>query len=96
MFCARATLTAGPRHKRYKAGTAVRALIFSTTAQHPDDLDGEAFKPLAARGWKRITIDGHSMLSDEHQFNSSESGEAAAFRAALEKGIGVAVLGLVQ
>ena len=96
MLCARATLTAGPGHKRYKTGTAVRAVVFARSVAHPDDLQGEAFKPLAARGWKRIHIDGHKLLPDDHEFSAPEAPEAEAFRAALEGGIGIVVLGLVQ
>ena len=94
MLCARATLTAGPHHKRYKPGTAVQAVIFARAVANPDELQGEALKPLAARGWKRITIDGHKLLPDDHEFSAPE--EAEAFRAALENGIGVFVLGPVQ
>jgi len=96
MLCARVTLTAGPRHKRYKPGAAVRAVVFAKGVAHPDDLQGEAFKPIAARGWKRMTIDGHKQLADDHAFPAPDSPEAAAFRAALDKGIGIVVLGLVQ
>jgi hypothetical protein len=96
MLCARATLTAGPRHKRYKAGTAVRAMVFAKAAQHPDDLQGDAFKGLAARGWKRMTIDGHKLLPDDYPFSAENAPEAEAFRAALDTGIGIVVLGLVQ
>ena len=96
MLCARVTLTAGPTHKRYKPGAAVRAVVFARGFEHPDELDGEAFKPLAARGWKRMTIDGHKVLPNDFKFPSAESGEAEAFRTALEKGFGIVVLGLVQ
>ena len=96
MLCARATLTAGPRHKRYKAGTVVNAVLFSRAAAHPDELEGEALKPLAARGWKRITITGHKQVAEDYQFAAEEAAEAQAFRAALDTGLGVVVLGLVQ
>jgi hypothetical protein len=96
MLCANATLTAGPRHKRYKPGSVVQAVIFMRSLQHPDELQGEAMKPIAARGWQRVTIRGHKLLKDDHQFPASEAAEAEAFRAALDKGIGIAVLGLVQ
>ena len=96
MLCARVTLTAGPHHKRYKPDTAVRAVVFAKDAKHPDELDGEAFKPLAARGWKRMTIDGHKLIADDHKFSAEDAPEAEAFRAALEAGIGVVVIGLVQ
>lgn len=96
MLCANATLTAGPTHKRYKSGTAVKAVIFVKSIEHPDELQGEALKPVAARGWKRITISGHTVLKEDHQFAATESAESVAFRAALDKGIGIAVLGLVQ
>ena len=96
MLCARATLTAGPTHKRYKAGTSVRALVYMKGLEKPRDLQGEAFKPIAARGWKRITIDGHKLLADDHEFASPDTEEAIAFRSALDKGIGIVVLGLVQ
>jgi hypothetical protein len=96
MLCARVTLTAGPHHKRYKAGAAVRAVVFAKGYEHPDELEGESFKPLAARGWKRMTIDGHKLLSDDFEFPAADSAEAEAFRTALEKGFGIVVLGLVQ
>lgn len=96
MLCARATLTAGPRHKRYKPGTQVNALVFARAAGHPDELQGDAFKPLAARGWQRMTINGHKKMADDHQFSAPESPEAEAFRAALDTGFGVVVIGLVQ
>ena len=96
MLCARATLTAGPRHKRYKAGTVVEAVVFARAASHPDDLEGEALKPLAARGWQRITITGHKQVAEDYQFSAEEAPEAQAFRAALDTGFGVLVIGLVQ
>ena len=96
MFCARATLTAGPGHQRYKAGTAVRAVVFMKGIQEPAQITREAFKPIAERGWKRIRIDGHKLLPDDHAFRPAEAHEAEAFRAALDRGIGVLVLGLVQ
>jgi hypothetical protein len=96
VLCARATLTAGPKHKRYKAGTAVRAMVFAKSAEHPDELQGEAFKGLAARGWKRMTIDGHKLVPDDTAFSAPDSPEAEAFRAALDTGFGIVVLGLVQ
>ena len=96
MLCARATLTAGPLHKRYKAGTAVRAVVFAKEATHPDELQGEAFKGLAARGWKRMTIDGHKLLPDDHEFPAGAAPDAEAFRHALDTGIGIVVIGLVQ
>jgi hypothetical protein len=96
MLCANATLTAGPRHKRYSPGAVVQAMIFVKSIEHPDQLQGDAIKPIAARGWKRITIRGHTVLKDDHQFPDPASAESAAFRAALDKGIGIAVLGLVQ
>ena len=96
MLCARATLTAGPTHKRYKAGTAVRAVVFMKGLEKPRDLQGEAFKPIAARGWKRITIDGHKLLPDDLEFDAPEAEDAVAYRAAMETGIAIVVLGLVQ
>jgi hypothetical protein len=96
MLCARATLTAGPRHKRYKAGTAVHAVVFAKDAKHPDDLQGDHFKGLAVRGWQRMTIQGHKLLPEDHDISASDSVEAEAFRHALETGYGIAVLGLVQ
>jgi len=96
MLCARATLTAGPRHKRYKAGTSVHAVVFMKALSHPNDLQNEAFKPIAARGWKRITISGHKVMPDDHEFPAPDTEEAQAFRAALESGIGICVIGLVQ
>ena len=96
MLCARATLTAGPSHKRFKAGTAVHALVFMKGLENPRDLQGDAFKPIAARGWKRMTVSGHKLLSDDHEFTAPDAQEAVAFRNALAKGIGIVVLGFVQ
>lgn len=96
MLCARATLTAGPRHKRYKSGAAVNAVVFIKDLEHPRDLNGESFKSIAARGWTRIAISGHKVLPDDFEFSAPEHPEAAAFRHALDKGIGILVLGLVQ
>jgi len=96
MLCANATLTAGPRHKRYKPGTSVQAVIFVRSIVHPDELQGDAIKPIAARGWKSITIRGHTVLGEDYQFNDPKSPESEAFHAALDKGIGIAVLGVVQ
>ena len=96
MLCANATLTAGPRHKRYKPGTAVRAVVFMKGLSDPRDLQGEDFKPIAARGWKQIHINGHKLLADDHKFGSEDGPEAQAFRAAMDKGIGIMVLGLAQ
>ena len=96
MLCARATLTAGPRHKRYKPGTAVRAVIFAKHAKHPDELQGDALKGLAKRGWQRMTISGHKLLPEDHEISAGESLEAQAFRNALDTGYGIAVLGPVQ
>ena len=96
MLCARATLTAGPTHKRYKAGTSVHAVVFMKAIDNPLDLQGDAFKPIAARGWKRMTVSGHKVLPDDHEFSAPDAEEAVAFRAALDKGIGIVVLGLVQ
>ena len=93
MLCAKMTLVAGPRHKRFEAGTAVRALVFMKTLQHPNDLNGDDFKALAVRGWKRITLQGHKLLADDHKFERPDSEEALAFRAAHLKGIGIVVLG---
>jgi hypothetical protein len=95
MLCAKATLTAGPRQKRFQPGTVVRALIFVKSIEHPNELQGELLKPIAARGWKRITIQGHKLLKEDHQFLASESVPSEAFRIALDKGIGIAVLGVV-
>jgi hypothetical protein len=95
MLCARATLTAGPRHKRYKAGTSVRAVVFMKAIDHPSDLKNETLVPIAARGWKRITISGHKVLPNDHKFSTPEAEEAKAFQAALENGVGIVVLGLV-
>ena len=96
MLCARATLTAGPRHKRYKAGTSVHAVVFMKAIDHPNDLKNETLVPIAARGWKRITISGHKLLPDDHRFSTPETEEARAFQAALDNGVGIVVLGLVQ
>ena len=96
MFCAKATLTAGPRHKRFKPGTCVQAVIFVKSIAHPDELQGEALTPIAARGWKRITLQGHKLLKDDHQFPAAQSAQSEAFQIALDKGIGIAVLGVVQ
>ena len=96
MLCANAILTAGPKHKRYPAGTAVRAVIFMKAIEHPNDLKNDDFKPIGARGWKRMTISGHKLLPNDHAFSAPESEEAVAFRAALDSGIGIVVLGLVQ
>jgi hypothetical protein len=96
MLCANCTLTAGPRHKRYKPGSVVQAVIFVKSVEHPGDVQGELVKPLAARGWTRITMRGHTVLDDDHQFNAPDSPESQAFQLALEKGIGIAVLGVVQ
>lgn len=96
MLCANCTLTAGPRHKRYAPGSVVQAVIFVKSIRHPDELQGEWLKPIVARGWKRITMRGHTVLEDDHPFNIPDSAEAQAFRLALDKGIGIAVLGVVQ
>jgi hypothetical protein len=96
MLCARVTLTAGPHHKRYKPGAFVRAMVFAKGAEHPDDLEGEAFTALVARGWKRMTIDGHKLMPDDQDLSKLGTAESEAFRAALDKGIGVGVLGMVQ
>jgi len=96
MLCARATLTAGPRHKRYKAGTSVHAVVFMKAIDHPNDLKNETLVPIAARGWKRITISGHKLLPNDHRFSTPETEEARAFQAALDNGVGIVVLGLVQ
>jgi len=96
MLCARATLTAGPRHKRYKPGAKVNAVVFIKDLENPRDVDGDAFKSIAARGWTRIAFSGHKVLPDDFEFNAPEHPEAAAFRNALDKGIGILVLGLVQ
>jgi len=96
MLCARATLTAGPRQKRYKSGAKVNAVVFIRDLDHPRDLNGESFKSIAARGWTRITISGHKLVPDDFEFDAPEHPEAAAFRNALDKGIGILVLGLVQ
>jgi len=96
MLCANATLTAGPRHKRFKPGTTVQAVIFVKSIAHPDDLQGELLTPIAARGWKRITIRGHKLIKEDHQFPESAAAESEALQLALDKGIGIAVLGVVQ
>jgi hypothetical protein len=96
MLCARATLIAGPDHQQYKAGTAVRAVVFLKAIRSPKELTNEAFGPIAERGWRRIRIDAHKLLPDDHAFEQADSGEARAFRTALDQGIGVLVLGLVQ
>lgn len=93
MLCARATLTAGPNHKRYEAGTAVRAIVFHKAARHPSELRGENFKGLAGRGWIHMNINGHKLVPDKRTFEAPDSPEAQAFRAALDKGYGILVLG---
>ena len=90
------TLTAGPGHKRYKAGTAVRALVFVKDLRDPAELTRAVFEPIAARGWKHLRIDGHQLLPDDHAFPPANREEAIAFAAALDQGIGVVVLGTVQ
>ena len=96
MLCARATLTAGPDHKRFKAGTAVRALVFVRDARDPGELTRADFGPITARGWKHVRIDGHRLLPDDHAFPPGGRDEATAFASALERGIGVLVLGVLQ
>jgi hypothetical protein len=96
MLCANCTLTAGPRHKRYTPGSVVQAVIFVKSIRHPDELQGELLKPIVARGWKRITMRGHTVLDDDHQFNAPDSAQSQAFQLARENGIGIAVLGVVQ
>ncbi|MEO8160462.1 MAG: hypothetical protein ABI588_03510 [Arenimonas sp.] len=95
MLCARATLTAGPRHQRYSRGATVRAVIFAQVGS-PDELQVDSFKSLKKRGWAKMSIDGYATLADDHAFPLPHSPEAEAFRAALESGIGIVVLGLVQ
>lgn len=95
MLCARATLTAGPSHKRYAPGTKVRALIFATVDSMEEFRD-ESLAPLAKRGWKRVTIDGNKKLADDHPFRNPDSDEAEAFRAAQDSGLGIVVLGVLQ
>ena len=53
MLCARATLTAGARHRRYPKGTLVRAVIFAKV-DSLDELQDESFLGLAKRGWRRM------------------------------------------
>lgn len=97
MLCARAILTAGPGHKRYKPGTVVRAWVFARAARHPRDLrDKPQLKALASRGWTRITFNGHKVLADDHEFSITSTPEAEGFRSALHSGISIVVLGLVQ
>jgi hypothetical protein len=95
MLCARATLTAGPKHDRYSRGAAVRAVVFARV-QSPDELKAASFKSLKRRGWSKMTIDGYATLADDHAFPQPHSPEAEAFRNALDSGIGIVVLGLVQ
>jgi hypothetical protein len=95
MLCARATLTAGPRHRRYPKGTLVRAVIFARV-DSLDQLQEDSFLGLAKRGWRRMRIDGHATLADDHVFPVEDSDEAQAFRSALDTGVGIVVLGRVQ
>jgi hypothetical protein len=95
MLCARATLTAGPRHRRYPKGTLVRAVIFARV-DSLDQLQEDSLLGLAKRGWRRMRIDGHATLADDHVFPLEDSDEAQAFRAALDTGVGIVVLGRVQ
>jgi hypothetical protein len=43
-----------------------------------------------------MRIDGHATLADDHVFPVEDSDEAQAFRAALDSGVGIVVLGRVQ
>ena len=95
MLCARATLTAGPRHRRYPKGTLVRAVIFAKV-DSVDQLQDKSLLGLAKRGWRRIRIDAHAHLADDHVFAAAESAEATAFRAALDSGLSIVMLGRVQ
>jgi hypothetical protein len=97
MLCARATLTAGPSHKRYEPGAAVRALVFARALKHPQELKGNAqIKALAARGFTLITFNGHKVLPDNHRFAEPKSPEAQAFQSALDSGVGILVIGPEQ
>jgi len=95
MLCARATLIAGSGHRRYPKGTLVRAVIFAKV-DSLDQLEEESFLGLAKRGWRRMRIDGHARLADDHVFPAEESAEATAFRSALDSGLSIMVLGRVQ
>ena len=95
MLCARATLTAGPRHRRYPKGTLVRAVIFAKV-DSVDQLQDKSLLGLAKRGWRRLRIDGHARMEDDHVFPAPESAEATAFRAALDTGLSIIVVGRVQ
>ena len=72
------------------------ALVFMKAIDHPNELKNDAFVPIAARGWKRITISGHKVLPNDHKFTAPDAEEAKAFQAALDSGVGIVVLGLVQ
>jgi hypothetical protein len=95
MLCARATLIAGPHHRRYRKGTLVRAVNFAPV-ESLDELQEKSFLGLAERGWRRMRIDGHAKLANDHVFPVEDSDEAVAFRAALDSGVGIVVLGRVQ
>ena len=95
MICARATLTAGPLHERYARGTCVRAVVFANVAS-ADELQAHSFRNLAFKGWTRMRIDGVTSLANDHVFPQPRSPEAEAFRAALESGLSIMVLGRVQ
>lgn len=95
MLCARATLTAGDKQRRYPAGTRVRAVVFAKV-ESPEQLQASTFRSVAERGWSQMTIDGSAILADDHVFPNYHSEEAVAFRGALDTGLSIVVLGLVQ
>jgi hypothetical protein len=95
MICARATLTAGPLQERYSRGANVRAVVFAKVAS-AEELKAKSFRTLAFKGWTRVRIDSVTVLADDHQFAQPYSAEAEAFRAALDSGLSIMVLGLVQ
>jgi hypothetical protein len=89
MIAIKATIVAGPRHKRYEAGRSMAAILF-VVATDVDAAENIALKELAERGWEEAVVENRKQMS-EYRFRGDDPILRNAFDDAEKTGFALVV-----